>query len=167
MASEPELLEVGVIGRAHGLRGEVYVNLVTDRTERLKPGTRLRAGNDDWLTVRSAKPHQHRWIVVFDGLETREQAERYTTSKLFAEPIDDPEALWVHDLVGAGVRTAEGAVVGTCTSVVANPASDLLEIDSGALVPIRFVTSFQDGIVVIDPPLGLLDLDDADDASGG
>jgi hypothetical protein len=34
-------------------------------------------------------------------------------------------------------------------------------------VPIRFVTSFEDGIVVIDPPLGLLDLDDADDASGG
>ena len=166
MSNDPEVLEVGVVGRAHGLRGEVYVNLVTDRTERLDPGARLRAG-DDWLTVVSAKPHQHRWIVVFDGLATREQAERYTSSKLFAEPIDDPEALWVHELVGAEVRTTDGATVGICSGVVANPASDLLEIDSGALVPIRFVTSFQDGIVVIDPPLGLLDLDDADDASGG
>ncbi|MEJ7720008.1 MAG: ribosome maturation factor RimM [Ilumatobacteraceae bacterium] len=166
MSNDPEVLEVGVVGRAHGLRGEVYVNLVTDRTERLEPGGACGPASD-WLTVVSAKPHQHRWIVVFDGLHTREQAERYTSSKLFAEPIDDPEALWVHDLVGAEVRTTDGATVGICSGVVANPASDLLELDSGVLVPIRFVTSFEDGIVVIDPPLGLLDLDDADDASGG
>ncbi|MEJ7561614.1 MAG: hypothetical protein WKF45_03715 [Ilumatobacteraceae bacterium] len=151
--------------RAHGLRGEVYVNLVTDRTERLEPGAP--AGRRGLADGCQRKPHQHRWIVVFDGLHTREQAERYTSSKLFAEPIDDPEALWVHDLVGAEVRTTDGATVGICSGVVANPASDLLELDSGVLVPIRFVTSFEDGIVVIDPPLGLLDLDDADDASGG
>ena len=50
-------------------------------------------------------------------------------------------------------------MLGRCTAVVANPAHDLLELDSGALVPIVFVVSNEPGRVVIDPPEGLFDLD--------
>ncbi|MDQ3738310.1 MAG: hypothetical protein M3337_03990, partial [Actinomycetota bacterium] len=71
------LLEVGSIGRPHGLGGEVYVDLVTDRTERLEPGSPLFV-NGNWLTVVRSKPHQHRWLVVFDGIADRVAAERYT-----------------------------------------------------------------------------------------
>ena len=61
--------------------------------------------------------------------------------------------------VGAGVVTASGGdAVGTCVAVGANPASDLLELDSGALVPVVFVVDRAAGRVTIDPPEGLLDL---------
>lgn len=159
------LLEVGSIGRPHGLGGEVYVDLVTDRTERVEVGSSLFV-NGNWLTVLRSKPHQHRWLVVFDGIADRVAAQRYTSARLYAEPVDDPDALWVHELVGATVRTASGAEVGRCVGVVANPASDLLELDDGTLVPERFVTGASDGVITIDPPDGLLELTSGDgDAS--
>lgn len=165
MTTPPEgLLEVGVVGRPHGLRGETYVDLITDRTERVEAGARLYVSGA-WLTVGAAKPHRHRWLVTFDGVVSREGAERLTSARVYAEPIDDPEALWVHDLVGAAVRTVEGDAAGRCVGVVANPASDLLELDGGALVPVQFVTAFDAGVIVIDPPAGLLGDDaDVDDA---
>src|ERR671918_797104 len=76
---------------------------------------------------------------------------------LRAEAIDDPDELWVHDLIGSEVVTVGGDAVGTCVAVVANPASDLLELDSGALVPVVFVVERAPGRVTIDPPEGLLE----------
>jgi 16S rRNA processing protein RimM len=77
---------------------------------------------------------------------------------LLAEPIDDPEGLWVHQLVGAEVVDAGGSTVGRVTAVEANPASDLLVLDSGALIPLRFVLAHQHGRLEVDLPPGLLDL---------
>ena len=71
-------LEVGRIGRAHGLRGEVSVTLTSDRSERLAPGSVL--GTDDReLVVRTARPHQHRWLVMFTGIDDR--TARWTTRR--------------------------------------------------------------------------------------
>ena len=78
---------------------------------------------------------------------------------LQAEPIDDDEELWVHDLIGVAVVAVDGSAVGTVESVQANPASDLLVLDGGALVPVVFVVERRDdGAVVVDLPEGLLDL---------
>jgi 16S rRNA processing protein RimM len=148
-------LEVGRIGRPHGVRGALYVDLVTDRDERVAPGARLWAGQ--WLTVQTSRPVQQRWVVTFEGVEDRSAAERLVGRILEAEPLDDPEALWVHELIGATVM--EGDVVrGRCVAVVANPAHDLLELDTGALVPVTFVESLRDGVVHIVAPEGLFDL---------
>lgn len=148
-------LEVGRIGRPHGVRGAVYVDLVTDRLERVAEGARLWAGQ--WLTVQSARPVQQRWVVTFEGVDDRSDAERLVGRTLEAEPLDDPDALWVHELIGATVM--EGDVVrGRCVAVVANPAHDLLELDNGALVPVTFVESMRDGVVSIVAPEGLFDL---------
>jgi 16S rRNA processing protein RimM len=150
------LLEIGHIRRAHGLRGEVSVELGSDRPERVAPGARwfCRGG---WLTVASARPNQARWLVTIEGIGDRTAAERYTNAPIYAEPIADPDALWVHDLIGAEVVEADGTPRGRCISVVANPAADLLELAGGALVPVVFVTSIVDGVVTIDPPAGLFD----------
>jgi 16S rRNA processing protein RimM len=144
------------VTRPHGLRGEVVVDLTTDRVERLAPGTVLSSDAGD-LTVAAARPHQRRWIVAFEGHADREAAERLRGLALRAETLDDPDALWVHDLVGSEVVTVDGDVAGTCVAVVANPASDLLELDGGALVPVVFVVERTSGRVVIDPPDGLLE----------
>jgi 16S rRNA processing protein RimM len=153
------LLEVGRIARPHGLRGEVVVDLVTDRVERLAPGSRLATRRDGFaLEVEASRPHQGRFIVRFAGVHDREAADGLRSLVLLAEPIDDPTELWVHDAVGAAVVDVSGTPCGVVAAVVANPASDLLELDTGALVPAVFVVSHAPGRIVIDPPAGLLDV---------
>lgn len=161
-----ELLEIGVVRRAHGLRGDVAVELTTDRLERTAPGARWFVAGE-WLTIASAHPHGTRWLVSFAEVVSRPAAERLTNAIARAEPLDDPDALWVHDLIGAEVVEVSGVCRGAVTAVVANPAADLLELDGGALVPTVFVVERRDGIVVIDPPDGLFDDAGADDGDGG
>jgi 16S rRNA processing protein RimM len=152
------LLEVGRIGRAHGVKGDVFVHLTTDREERLAIGSRLHAGGR-WLTVTAASRTNDRWRVHFEGVEDRNAAEALSRVVLAAEPIDDPDALWVHELIGAEVVELSGLSRGHCVAVIDNPAADLLELESGALVPASFVVSIADGVVTIDPPAGLFELD--------
>lgn len=158
------MLEVGTIDKALGLKGEVVVTLTTDRTERLDPGSELHTDRGV-LVVESAAPHQHRWRVQFQGYATREEAESLHGLTLRAEPIDDPDTWFVHQLIGAEVVTVDGATAGTCTSVVPNPAYDMLELDGEVLVPLPFVidvdTAVDPARVVIDPPEGLFDLSES------
>jgi 16S rRNA processing protein RimM len=148
------MLEVGRVVKPHGLKGDVIVNLTSNRTERLAAGS---AFNDHTLVVKRAAPHQHRWIVAFEGVDTLAAAEALRGTALLAPPIADPDALWVHELIGAVVTGADGTEYGRVESVQANPASDLLVLDTGPLVPLRFVIEQRDGVVVVDAPAGLFD----------
>lgn len=155
------LLEVGRIAKAHGIKGEVLVALTGDRTERVAKGAALRTKDGRELIVRYATSHQGKWIVAFDGVSTRTEAEALHAQALFGEPIDDPDALFVHDLIGSTVVHADsGEEIGVVESVEANPASDLLVLAaSGALIPVRFVVDRDaDGRLRVDLPEGLLDL---------
>jgi 16S rRNA processing protein RimM len=152
------LLEVGRITKAFGLRGEVLVALSSDRTSRLDPGSVLETDRGP-LTVGTSSRHQDRYIVQFEGVLDRDAAETLRGTVLRAAPLDDDEgALWVHELVGATVALPDGSEVGTVDEVQANPASDLLVLDDGTLVPVVFVTAHETGLVVVDPPEGLFDL---------
>ena len=150
---------MGRITKPHGVRGDVLVLLTTERTSRLDPGSVLHTERGP-LTVVTSSRHQDRWIVQFEGLTDRDVAERWRGVLLQAEPLDDAddEVLWVHELVGATVALADGTTVGTVTEVESNPASDLLVLDTGALVPVVFVTDHQPDRITIDPPDGLFDL---------
>ena len=150
-------LEVGRLGRAHGLKGEIAVSLTTDREERLAPGTTLQTESGD-LVVISARPHQHRWLVCFEGISDRTAAEALQGDLLFADslPSDDDE-LWVHELIGATVQDSAGATLGTVEAVEANPASDLLVLDGDRLLPLVFLVRHEPGLVVVNPPDGLWD----------
>jgi len=154
-------LLVGRITKAHGLRGEVVVDLLSSEESRLAPGAVLACARGD-LVVVTSRPHQGKWLVVFDGVASREAAESLRGVELRGEPIADPDALWVHELVGLEVREIGGTVRGRVASVVANPADDLLELEGGALVPVTFVVGYDgagdDRHVLIDPPDGLFDL---------
>ena len=152
------LLEVGRIGRAHGVKGALHLVLTTDRRERVAVGARLHDGSA-WLTVGASRSQPGgRWIVHFDEIEDRNAAERLTGRTLFAEPIHDADALWIHQLIGARVVDTEGIVRGVCVAVVDNPAHDILELDTGHLVPVTFIDRFDDGVVHVDAPEGLFDL---------
>lgn len=155
----PARLEVGRIGRAHGLQGEVSVAPVTNRPERFAPGSVLYTG-DRTLVVVASRPHQDRWLIRFEGVGDRTAAEALRGSLLSAEPLPDaPEGeLWVHELIGAEVFDRSGSARGRVTAVEANPAHDLLVLEGGGLVPMVFVVETAPGRVVIDPPEGLFDL---------
>lgn len=158
--NEARLLEVGRVDKPHGLKGEVVVTLTTTEQVRVAVGSTLVVGERPMVVVGS-KPLQHRWIVAFEGVARREEAEALAGSVLRAEALDDddPDALWVHELVGAAVVEADGTARGTVEAVQENPASDLLVLDTGALVPLRFVTGRDDeGRVVVDVPAGLFEL---------
>ncbi len=151
------LLEIGYLRKAHGVHGQVNVQLATDRPERLVPGARWFA-RGGWLTVVAASQHQDRWLVTFEEIRDRLGAQRYTNTPVFAEPLDDPDELWVHELIGTPVVETDGTPRGTCVAVIETPAADLLELDSGALVPVVFVTERSADRIVIDPPAGLFEL---------
>ncbi len=151
-------LEVGRIGRAHGLRGEIAVSLSTDREERLAPGSVLGIDGRELVVVRS-RPHQHRWLVTFEGVDDRTAAEALQGELLYADalPTDDDDELWVHELIGASVQDRAGNSLGTVIALEANPASDLLVLDGDRLLPLVFLVRHEPGLVVVDPPAGLWD----------
>jgi 16S rRNA processing protein RimM len=80
MVGRPEgLLEIGHLRRAHGVRGQINVQLASDRPERLAKGARWFA-RGTWLTVVDAAPHQDRWLVTFEEVRDRTAAQRFTNA---------------------------------------------------------------------------------------
>jgi 16S rRNA processing protein RimM len=158
------MLEIGRITKAHGLGGEVVVDLVTNRPGRLDAGQRLTvrcmgattaAGEE--LVIRASRPFQHRHLVYFEGVSTRSAAERLRGALLLAPAVEDSDALFVHELIGAEVVDLTGTSHGIVTAVEANPASDLLVGESGWLVPLRFVVARRNSQLVVDGPEGLFE----------
>jgi 16S rRNA processing protein RimM len=171
MSEQPDgLLEVGRIGKAHGVRGDLFLSLTSDLVQRREVGAQLiifDSSGKRTLTITSSRPQQDRWVVHFEGIDDRNAAEKLTNKFLYAAPIDGAEGLWVHQLIGSEVEDTSGVSWGICTGVLNNPAHDLLELESGVLIPMPFVLSCDEGITVIDPPAGLREalLSDDSDAA--
>ena len=175
------LVVVGRIGRPHGIRGEVTVEVRTDLPEqRFAPGTVLatepaRVGQ---LTVAAARWHSGRLLLSVEGVSDRNGAETLRGVVLSAEVPDDeisedPEEFFDRQLRGLRVRTVEGGDVGEISDVVHLPGQDLLAVarPGGRELLIPFVAELvpdidlESGLVTIDPPSGLLDLDLPDTAT--
>jgi 16S rRNA processing protein RimM len=156
-----DLLEIGRVVRPHGLKGQVVVELWTNREERMRAGSLLAWDGGTLLVGHATRIQggvgQQRWLVSFEGVVGREAAESLRDAVLRAAPLDDPGALWVDELIGAEVFDATGASLGTVEAVEFNPASDLMIVGEGRLIPLRFVVSSAPGRVEVDIPPGLLD----------
>lgn len=155
------MLDVGRIVRPHGLRGHVVVELWTNREERVSPGAALSgAGQDLVVAAASRLPEsggRARWLVTFEGVSDRDSADALRDAVLQAEPLEVDGALWVHEMVGAELYDRDGALVDRVVAVEANPASDLLVLADGRVVPLTFVTAAEGGRLVVDGPAGLLE----------
>ena len=153
-AEQPSDIEVvvGRIGKPHGIRGEVTLDVRTDEPERrFAVGTTLRAeapaGADrrpTSLTVARARWHQSTLLVTFEELEDRNAAEAVRGTVLHAtighdEVPDDPEEYYDHQLVGLAVVDLDGTALGEVKAVVHGSAQDLLTVRTAdgrdALVP--------------------------------
>src|ERR1700683_1952861 len=118
MSDERATLEVGRIIKAHGLKGQVLVDLWSDRVERLAAGETLLTERGP-LVVTASAPHQARFIVSFEGVASREAAERLRGVVLSAPRIDDDTVIWIDQLFGAEVIDATGVRHGVVVDVEA------------------------------------------------
>lgn len=166
-------LVVGRIGRAHGVRGEVAVDVRTDAADqRFAPGAELATDPpaDQPLTVVATRWHSGRLLVRFDGVDDRSAAEALRGTMLVADSAESPataeDEWWDHELVGLVAVRPDGARLGEVREVVHAPGQDLLVVhrEGGgeALVPFvaAIVTAVDvaGGSLVVDPPEGLLEL---------
>ena len=171
-------LVVGRVVKAHGVTGEVAVEIRTDDPEhRFAPGVALRGrpargGAEREYVIESVRAHGGRLLMRLRGIADRDSADRLRGTVFLIDaaalpPIDDPDEFYDHQLEGLAVSTVDGRQVGTVTEVLHTAAGELLAVRSpeGAEVLVPFVSaivvsvSLADHAVVIDPPEGLLDLD--------
>jgi 16S rRNA processing protein RimM len=167
---------VGRIGRPHGIRGEVVIGVRTDEPElRFMVGSTVDVGptpddiSSGQLTVASARWHSGQLLVAFVGITDRTAASELTGSWLSVDssqlpPAPDPDEFRDHELIGLSVRTSAGQAVGVVTDVL-HYGQDLLVVRRAdheeTLVPfVKTIVPEVDvaaGVLVIDPPRGLLD----------
>jgi 16S rRNA processing protein RimM len=167
---------VGRIGRPHGIRGDVVVGVRTDEPElRFARGSRLDTDpvGVGPLTVAGSKWHSGELLVRFEGVSDRDAAAELrgtwlTVDSATLAPPEDPDEFRDADLVGLAVRTVDGAHVGTVDDVL-HSGQDVLLIKSadGREVMVPFVkplvpdVDVPGGVLTIDPPEGLLNLEAA------
>ncbi|CAM3776079.1 ribosome maturation factor RimM [Kibdelosporangium persicum] len=165
---------VGRVAKAHGIRGELAVDVRTDSPEqRFAPGAvvaaRLRDGSSRPLTLATIRAHGERLLVTFDEVPDRTAAESLRGALLLADtdalpPTDDPDEFYDHELEGLSAVLTDGSAVGVVREIVHSAAGELLAIDmSGREVLVPFVREIVPEVdiagrrVVLDPPEGLLD----------
>lgn len=179
MATPPEFLAVGFVSKPHGIKGEAFVQPLTDYPESVfAPGVVLRSAVGERqspdpdappLRIESCRPFQKGYLVRFGGATTRNDAERFR-GRYLLRAIDDLAPLaegevFYHDLLGLRVETVDGLEVGQVREVYEMQPADLLEVATGRgtlLVPFLAAVVVDvrpgDGVLVIDPPEGLLEL---------
>ena len=180
-------LVVGRVVKAHGISGELVVDVRTDDPQgRFFAGNRLRlkasrtgpsstagtSASAREVEVESARPHGARMLVRLAGVIDRDGADALRGNLFIVDsadlpPIDDPDEFYDHQLEGLTVRTVDNVAIGVVTEVLHTPAGELLSVRTAAntevLVPFvaAIVTSvsLDSGVIEIDPPDGLLDLE--------
>ncbi|MBF6329343.1 ribosome maturation factor RimM [Nocardia transvalensis] len=175
-------LVVGRVAKSHGVRGELVVEVRTDEPElRFAPGSVLRGratrtNTTQEYTVESAREHSGRLLVRLHGISDRSAADALRGTVFLVDtedlpPSEDPDEFYDHELEGLTVQLGDGTVVGVVAEVLHSAAGELLSVRAaesfdgpgGREILIPFVTaivptvSIAEGLIVIDPPEGLLD----------
>lgn len=162
-------LTVAVIGAAHGLRGEVALDVRTDSPhERFCGGAVFRTDPDvGELTLVGVRPHGPKLLAQFKEVVDRTGAETLRGTRLLIgreDAPDEDDAWYEDDLLGLRVCSADGELYGTVTGLVIGTAHDLLEIEyEGRSVLIPFVKQIvtdvdvENETVTVDAPDGLFE----------
>jgi len=167
------MLLVGIVGRPHGLSGELSVEVTTRFPERFVPGLSLlwtRGPDQRQVRVVSARPHGKRILLTFEGVGDMETARGLVGGELSvaeSEAFRAPDGFYYsHELAGLPCLDKQGRLLGHVVGLEETPGGPLLEIDTarrrGVLVPfvegIVVSVDREAGRIVLDPPEGLLDL---------
>jgi 16S rRNA processing protein RimM len=182
---KPEYAIVGLIRKAQGIRGEVIVELLTDKPDVVfASGSRVFAGDSQGnlaaprdvrgesvpttLTIERARPFKQGLMVQFQELGDRDSAElwrgRYLLAPFSELPPPEQDEVYLHDLVGMKVESRDGNPLGTVSNFYELPQGVMLDVATehgSVLVPYRpeivVRADLEARVVVIDESLGLMD----------
>jgi 16S rRNA processing protein RimM len=167
-------LQVARIGKPHGIRGEVTVQVLTDApSERFVAGTEfvVEPAASGPLTIRSARWNKDILLLGFEEISDRNAAEAIRGAKLFIETEElddeDDEGWYEHELVGLEARVGT-EVVGKVAALTTLPVQDLLTVktEEGKEILVPFVdeivpeVNIEEGFILITPPAGLFEIND-------
>jgi 16S rRNA processing protein RimM len=163
-----DLVRIGQLGRAHGLRGEIALDgcsLTAEELERVRTFTWKRSGVERAVVLREARPIHGRVLVQFEGIAAREQAAELTLGTLWAErtrlPASGPGEAYTFELVGLRVVDEAGRDLGVLADVMRTGAHPIWVVrgEREILVPatdpfIRNV-DLDSGVITVALPPGL------------
>lgn len=130
---EPVYLSVGYLRRAHGVHGEMVMEVLTDFPERLKPKTQVFVGKDyQPMTIVTVRNHTEGLLVKLIGLDKPEGAARYRNQMVYVTAADRPPLpkgqFYVHELIGFEVVDEEEKIIGKLSEVIQTGANDVYEV---------------------------------------
>ncbi len=151
---EPVFIAVGFLRRAHGIRGEMIMDVLTDFPERLKPRRILYAGDEhEPVRIQSVRWHNKVMLVKLVGCENPEDAAKYRNVTLFVRvdelpPLPEGE-YYHHQLIGLRVLQENGDVVGVLEEILTTGANDVYTVvkeDGGEVL----IPAIEDVVLTVD-----------------
>jgi 16S rRNA processing protein RimM len=166
---EPVFLAVGRLGRAHGIHGDLILEVLTDFPERLKPGTLVYIGQEHRpLRLARSRQHSQGLLVAFEGITSPEEAAKLRNQLVLVRADDRPSLeegeYYHHQLLGLQVVTEKGQVLGQLVEILETGANDVYIVRSQesaeVLLPateeVILSIDLQAGQILIRPLPGLL-----------
>lgn len=129
MSFDEPTVAVGRVTRAHGVKGEVAVMVLTEVGERFDPGGVVYLDDGRPLTVAASRRHRGRMLVTFEGVLDRDAADKLVQRNLLVPESESPPlpegSYWDHQLIGCEVVTQSGRSLGVLRDVIHTPANDV------------------------------------------
>ncbi len=129
----PVFLVVGVIGRPHGLRGDLHFHVLTDFPERLEQGTQVFIGETHVpYQIAQLKDHGKKSLLHLQGVDTRQGAELLRNARMYVRTADRPALpdgeYYQHEVIGLQVIDEAGLVLGVVREIISTGANDVLVV---------------------------------------
>jgi 16S rRNA processing protein RimM len=164
----PTKILLARISAAHGIRGEVKLQVFAENPDNLVNCGPLESGAGREFEIARLKPAKDHFIAALKGVADRGQAEALRGTELYVDRARLPEPeegeVYAHDLVGLPVHLQDGALLGEIVGVPNFGAGDLLEVaiegrKDTALIPYAdgYVIEEDGNRIVVDLPDGFLD----------
>lgn len=170
-AARPAYVVVGHLVRPHGVQGEVRMIPDTDFPERLpalREAVLLQAGQVTPVQVAQVRAHGAQMLVKFAGVDTPEQARRWSGADLAvpreAAPSPPAGRHYIFEIIGLRVRTETGAVLGVVTEVLRTKSNDVYVVEGAgrrvllpAISSVILAIDVPGGVITVRPLAGMLD----------
>ena len=151
-------VEVAKLGRTHGLDGEIYIRILSDVPDRVRSGSVLVDESGEEVRLRGVRQLGNGAVAAIEGVDSVEAAKKLVGKLLYAERMRVEGLTFIDELIGSSVVDSQGINRGKVEAIQANPASELLVLDDGSLVPTVFISELENGVILLDEPAGLFEL---------
>ncbi|OGO28342.1 MAG: 16S rRNA processing protein RimM [Chloroflexi bacterium RBG_16_54_18] len=169
VSGKPDFIVIGKLTRPHGIHGEIFLEILTDFPERLKPGGHVFTG-DHYApqVINSLRSHKNGFIVALDGYHNPESVGKLRNQLVFVQsknlpPLPEGE-YYHHEILGLRIMTSDDQELGQLVQILQTGANDVFVVQTPSkaeiLIPnideiVRKI-DLENGVILIDPIPGLL-----------